>query len=106
MTNDEKEKLIREHLKSGVTGINHDQAIFLLAEIDRLRETHREHANLHYSSTEFIGIDGYGHFSLRQIGKDQWEVRMLREKVVLYNRKGRRVRGDLNTSNANYDGDW
>lgn len=78
-------------------------------EIRRLQaelESRREHANLHYTSAEFIGIDGYGPFSLRQLGKDQWEIRMLRERVILYNRKGRRVRGDLNTSNANYDGDW
>jgi hypothetical protein len=78
-------------------------------EIRRLQaelESRREHANLHYTSAEFIGIDGYGPFSLKQLGKDQWEIRMLRERVILYNRKGRRVRGDLNTSNANYDGDW
>jgi len=106
MTNDEKEKLIRDHLKSGVTGISHDQALFLLTEIDRLRETHREHANLHYAATEFIGIDGYGPFSLRQMGKDQWEVRMLREKVILFNKKGRRVRADVDSAHSNYDGDW
>ena len=81
----------------------------LQAELDSIANELKgqtEHANLHYSSTEFIGIDGYGPFSLKQLGKDQWEIRMLRERVVLYNRKGRRVRSDLNASNANYDGDW
>ena len=66
----------------------------------------REHANLHYSSSEFIGIDGYGPFSLKQICKDRWEVKLLREKVILFNKRGRRVRADVDNSNPNYDGDW
>lgn len=68
--------------------------------------TRREHANLHYSTDEFIGIDGYGAFSLRQICKDRWEVKMLREKVILFNKRGRRVRADVDNSSSNYDGDW
>jgi hypothetical protein len=68
--------------------------------------TRREHANIHYTSSEFIGVDGYGAFSLRQICKDRWEIRMLREKVILFNRRGRRVRADIDNSTPNYDGDW
>lgn len=74
----------------------------LQAELD----AHREHANLHYSSAEFIGIDGYGPFSLKKVCRDRWEVRMLREKVILYNRKGHRVRGEVDGRNLGYDGDW
>lgn len=33
----EKEALIRSQLCAGMTGINHDQATFLIQEIDRLR---------------------------------------------------------------------
>jgi hypothetical protein len=106
MTRDEKENQIREHLKAGGTGINHEQAELLIAEIDRLRSTRREHANIHYSYAEFIGIDGYGPFSLRMLCKDRWEVQMLREKVILYNRKGKRVRADIDNTDTNYDGDW
>lgn len=106
MTNEEREAQIREHLKSGGTGINHEQAQLLIDEIDRLRAASREHANLHYSLSEFIGIDGYGAFSLKQICKDRWEVKMLREKVILFNKKGRRVRADVDNAHTNYDGDW
>ncbi len=68
--------------------------------------TRREHADLHYVSAEFVGIEGYGPFSLRKICKDRWEIRMLREKVVLFNKKGHRVRADIDNSRPNYDGDW
>jgi len=106
MTNEESEARIREHLKAGGTGINHSQAQLLIDEIDRLRLASREHANLHYSSIQFIGIDGYGPFSLRQVCKDRWEIKLLREKVVLFNKKGRRVRADVDNTHPNYDGDW
>ena len=81
----------------------------LQAELDSIANelrNRREHANLHYSSSEFIGIDGYGPFSLRQICKDRWEIKMLREKVILFNKRGRRVRADVDNSTPNYDGDW
>ena len=85
-------------------------------EIHQLREqieamkgemtARREHADLHYVSAEFVGIEGYGPFSLRKICKDRWEIRMLREKVMLFNKKGHRVRADIDNSHPNYDGDW
>jgi chromosome segregation ATPase len=55
----------------------------------------KEHANCHYGDKfEFNGIEGYGNFSLKRVDKDRWEIQMLKEKVTLYNKKGRRVRGD------------
>ena len=65
-----------------------------------------EHAYVHYSHDEFIGINGYGPVSLRKLIKDRWEISVLREKVILYNRKGHRVRGDLGSSDLNPDRDW
>lgn len=81
----------------------------LQAELDSIANELRnrdEHVNLHYDASEFIGIDGYGPFSLRKICKDRWEIRALHEKVVLFNKKGHRVRADVDNSHPNYDGDW
>ena len=64
----------------------------------------KEHANIHYGHDEFLGIDGYGPFSLKQISNDRWEIQMLKEKVTLYNKKGRRVRGHI--VDGNPEGDW
>jgi hypothetical protein len=64
----------------------------------------RELANIHYGHDEFLGIDGYGPFSLKQVSSDRWEVQMLQEKVTLYNKKGRRVRGKV--VDGNHEGDW
>jgi phage shock protein A len=69
-------------------------------------KTKSELTHVHYSHDEFIGIDGYGPFSLKKLCKDRWEISFLREKVILYNRKGHRVRGDLDNSNLNPDRDW
>ena len=55
----------------------------------------KEHANVHYGHDEFLGVDGYGTFSLKRVYKDYWEFRLLNERVALYNRKGRRVRGQV-----------
>lgn len=64
----------------------------------------KEHVNVHYSKDEFIGNDGYGSFSLRKLSKDEWEIQMLQERVVLYNKKGRRVRAQV--VDGNPEGDW
>jgi len=69
-------------------------------------KTKSELTHVHYSHDEFIGIDGYGPFSLKKLCKDRWEISFLREKVILYNRKGHRVRGDLDNSSLNPDRDW
>lgn len=61
----------------------------------------KEHANVHFNKKwEFVGVDGYGPFSLKQVDKDRWEIQLLHEKITLYNKKGHRVR-----SNHNHDGD-
>lgn len=79
----------------------------LQEQIRSLQDGHqKELANIHYTADEFIGIDGYGPFSLRKLCKDRWEIKMLREKVILYNRKGHRVRGEIDCSNQSYDGEW
>jgi DNA repair exonuclease SbcCD ATPase subunit len=62
----------------------------------------KEHTNVHFNSKDdFVGITGYGQFSLKQVDKDRWEIHLLEEKVTLYNKKGHRVRG-----HHNHDGDW
>lgn len=62
----------------------------------------KEHTNTHFNSKDdFVGITGYGQFSLKQVDKDRWEIQLLEEKVTLYNKKGHRVRG-----HHNHDGDW
>jgi DNA repair exonuclease SbcCD ATPase subunit len=63
-----------------------------------------EHANINYGHDGFIGIEGYGPFSLKRVDKDYWEVRLLNERVALYNKKGRRVRGQV--IDGNHEGDW
>ena len=77
----------------------------LKEENDELREgmrllgnataSNKELASIHYGHDEFLGIDGYGPFSLKKLSKDEWEVRMLQERVILYNKKGRRVRAHI-----------
>ena len=63
--------------------------------------TKKEHANVHYGIKDFVGIDGYGPFNLKQVDKDRWEIHLNHERVTLYNKKGHRVRG-----NHNFDGEW
>jgi len=63
-----------------------------------------ELAYIHYGRNELLGIDGYGPFSLKQVSSDRWEVQMLQQKVTLYNKKGRRVRGKV--VDGNHEGDW
>lgn len=85
-------------------------------EIQQLRErigslttelnARREHANVQHTLAEFVGVDGYGPFSLKKLCKDRWEIKMLNEKIILYNRKGHRVRADVDNSHPSYDGDW
>jgi len=62
-----------------------------------------ELAYIHYGRNEFLGIDGYGPFSLKQVSSDRWEVQMLQMKVTLYNKKGRRVRAHI--VDGNQEGD-
>jgi hypothetical protein len=84
-----------------------DESIELRDEVKQLGDmisAKKELANIHYGHDEFLGVDGYGTFSLKQISKDEWEVRMLHERVILYNKKGRRVRAHI--VDGSTEGDW
>jgi len=63
-----------------------------------------EHTNVHYGKEEFLGIDGYGTFSLKKIDRDYWEICLQHERIALYNKKGRRIRGWI--VDGNPEGDW
>jgi len=69
-------------------------------------KTKSELSHVHYSHDEFIGIDGYGPFSLKKLCKDRWEIKLGHEKVTLFNRKGRQVRGEVADTSKDWDGDW
>jgi len=75
-----------------------------LEQLGNMISAKKELANIHYGHDEFLGIDGYGAFSLKKLNKEEWEVRMLKERVVLYNKKGRRVRAQV--VDGNPEGDW
>ena len=103
---------IRKHLEDGWTDFEPEQVKHLLDLVDKLssssesRVLNPEHSNLHYGKDEFVGIDGYGPYSLRKICKDRWEIVLGKEKIVLYNRRGRRIRGDFSSAEKGWDGDW
>jgi hypothetical protein len=76
-------------------------------EIKKLRD---ELALLKSSTTEIFEdreglrkIVGRGPFALERVSKDRWVVSLNDERVELYNRKGRRVRGIMNPAG---DGEW
>lgn len=100
---------IRAQLIEGKTGINHEQTTFLIDTIEMLKQEISEkveHSNVHYGKDEFVGIDGYGHYSLRKVCKERWEVILGSEKIILFNRKGKRVRGEVQPGTRDWDGDW
>jgi len=103
---------IRKHLEDGWIDFSPDQVRQLLEVIDSLAnqldrgKSSVEHSNVHYGKDEFIGIDGYGPYSLQKICKERWEIKMGHEKVILYNRKGKRVRGEIDNHENKWDGDW
>jgi len=101
----------RDELRDELSSLCEEIRI-LKEENDELREeleqlgamiaAKKEHTNTHFNDKDnFVGITGYGQFSLKQVDKDRWEIHMLNEKVTLYNKKGHRVRG-----HHNHDGDW
>ena len=103
---------IRSHLESGWTDFDPVDVRYLLDLVDQLSSRtpgsppSLEHSNLHYGKDEFLGVDGYGQYSLRKMCKDRWEIVLGKEKIVLYNRRGRRIRGDLSSLEKSWDGDW
>jgi len=52
----------------------------------------KEHANTHFNDKkDFVGIDGYGRFSVQKANDCLWILKLPNETVTFYNRKGRRV---------------
>jgi hypothetical protein len=73
-------------------------------EIKRLsveNETLRNRTEIFEDPDGLRKITGRGEFVLERTSLDRWIVKLNDERVELYNRKGRRVRGNLN-----HDGDW
>jgi hypothetical protein len=87
----------------------------MIEEINRLRAANIElraqlagngrmpHVSVKYSKEALDEVSGWGSFRLKRIHKDTWHLELHNEKIELYNRKGRRVRGVLGFGN---DGDW
>ena len=76
---------------------------------ERIKETissTKEVTSINYKKEEFTGIDGYGSFHLEKKSKDEWEIKLNEEKVILYNKKGHRVRALIDPGTTNQDGDW
>lgn len=100
---------IRDYVMNTDGVITNEQARYLLGIIDGLEKRiadRVEHSNVHYGKDSFLGIDGYGPYSLRQVCKERWEIRLGHEKIVLFNRKGKRVRGEVQDAAKDWDGDW
>jgi DNA repair exonuclease SbcCD ATPase subunit len=56
----------------------------------------KEHSSIDTDGDEIHAISGYGSFRLTRTTADsQWSLTLNEDKVVLYNRKGRRVRAKL-----------
>jgi uncharacterized coiled-coil DUF342 family protein len=93
-----KEKIeLRDELSSLCEEIR-----ILKEENDELREeleqlgamiaAKKEHTNTHFNDKkDFVGIDGYGRFSVQKANDYLWILKLPNETVTFYNRKGRRV---------------
>jgi DNA repair exonuclease SbcCD ATPase subunit len=52
----------------------------------------KEHTNTHFNDKkDFVGLDGYGRFSVQKANDCLWILKLPNETVTFYNRKGRRV---------------
>jgi len=52
----------------------------------------KEHTNTHFNDKkDFVGLDGYGRFSVQKANDCLWILNLPNETVTFYNRKGRRV---------------
>jgi len=68
----------------------------LQAELDSIANEMKEpaeHTKLYYVDALFTGAEGYGRFGLNRVSRGRWEICLGRKRIVLYNRKGRRIRG-------------
>lgn len=68
-----------------------------------LRSTVPRSTEIHEDGLGLRKVTGHGDFVLERVSKEKWVVRLNDETIELYNRKGRRVRGELN---QDPDGDW
>ncbi len=63
-----------------------------LEQLGAMIAAKKEHTNTHFNDKkDFVGIDGYGHFSVQKANDCLWILKLPNETVTFYNRKGRRV---------------
>jgi chromosome segregation ATPase len=63
-----------------------------LEQLGDMDSAKKEHTNTHFNDKkDFVGIDGYGHFSVQKVNDYLWILKLPNETVTFYNRKGRRV---------------
>ena len=104
---EEAQERVKQHLEEKIE--LRDELSSLCEEIrclkeenDELKESMRllvnataykkEHTNTHFNDKkDFVGIDGYGRFSVQKANDCLWILKLPNETVTFYNRKGRRV---------------
>jgi len=63
-----------------------------LEQLSDMVSAKKEHTNTHFNDKkDFVGIDGYGRFSVQKANDYLWILKLPNETVTFYNRKGRRV---------------
>lgn len=63
-----------------------------LEQLGDMASAKKEHTNTHFNDKkDFVGIDGYGRFSVQKANDCLWILELPNETVSFYNRKGRRV---------------
>ena len=63
-----------------------------LEQIGAMIAAKKEHTNTHFNDKkDFVGLEGYGHFSVQKANDCLWILKLPNETVTFYNRKGRRV---------------
>jgi regulator of replication initiation timing len=91
----------RDELRDELSSLCEEIRI-LKEENDELREeleqlgamiaAKKERTNTHFNDKkDFVGIDGYGRFSVQKANDCLWILKLPNETVTFYNKKGRRV---------------
>jgi hypothetical protein len=63
-----------------------------LEQLGDMVSAKKEHTNTHFNDKkDFVGLDGYGRFSIQKANDCLWILKLPNETVTFYNRKGRRV---------------
>jgi len=104
---EEAQERVKQHLEEKIE--LRDELSYLCEEIRILKEENdelrdeleqlgamiaskKEHTNTHFNDKkDFVGIDGYGRFSVQKANDCLWILNLPNETVTFYNRKGRRV---------------